>query len=188
MNRSFVAVAAVASLAVAGWIGWVAEDLRQQDQGVQARWAELHAAEQTQFAEVPAVLALADRQPALDATVKAGARSRCSPLEQLNNGASLIDDAQQFDHYKQVRAECTGTLFRLLAAIHSDPVMSADGHVQALGQSLTHGQAAVDIARERYRQALVAYNRGIRKLPQRLAAGLLGYRERPDLVRYAEGA
>lgn len=186
MNKTFSISALVLAVGVAGWIGWTAMELRQQDQVVMARWAELHAAEQMQFSEVPAVLALVDREPGVDANVRAGARLHCNPLAQFESGAALIDDAQRFDRYKQTRAECTGTLFRLLAALRGDPQLTSDGHVQALGLSLTHGQATVDGARERYRQALVVYNQGVRRLPQRMAAALLGYRERPDFVRYVD--
>ncbi|SEK23102.1 Uncharacterized conserved protein [Roseateles sp. YR242] len=188
MTKTLIILALVFSVGVAGWGSWAAADLRQQDQAVLAGWAELHAAEQTQFAEVPAVLALADREPALDANLRAGAHSRCSPLAQFEGAEALIDDAQGFDRYKQVRAECTGTLFRLLAALRGDAQLSSDGHVQALGLSLTHGQATVDVARARYRQALVVYNQRVHQMPHRLAAAVLGYRERPDFVRYADAA
>ncbi len=73
-----------------------------------------------------------------------------------------------------------------LAALRDAPPLAADSHVQALGRSLTQGQATVDSARERYRQALAAYNDGIQHLPRGLAARLLGYEERPDFVRYAD--
>lgn len=181
-----IVLALVIGVAVTGLGAVAAQDLQQQDQVVQARWAELHAAELAQFAEVPAVLALADAQPGVDAGLSAGARSRCGQLPQFDDGASLIDDAQRFDRYKQARAECTGALFRLLAALRTVPPLAADSHVQALGRSLTQGQATVDSARDRYRQALSAYNDGVQHLPRGLAARLLGYQERPDFVRYAD--
>jgi hypothetical protein len=160
MNKTPIALALATAVAVAGFGALAAQDLQQHDQAVLTRWAELHAAEQAQFAEVPAVLALAD--------------------------TPLIDDAQRFDRYKQARAECTGRLFRLLAALRGDPLLAADGHVQALGLSLTQGQTSVDGARARYREALAAYNQGVNGLPRGMAAALLGYQERPDFVRHAD--
>lgn len=185
MNKTFIIPALVLLAGAAGWIAWAGEDLRQREQSVLARWDELHAAEQRQFVEVPAVLVLADREPALDAGVRAAAHTHCGPLTQFEDGATLIDDAQRFDRYKQARAECTGAMFRLLAVLQGSPLGSSDGHVQALVLSLTRGQATVDGARERYRQALVAYNQRVHGMPHRVAAAVLGYRERPDFVRYA---
>jgi hypothetical protein len=180
MNKTPIALALATAVAVAGFGALAAQDLQQHDQAVLTRWAELHAAEQAQFAEVPAVLALADTPPALDA------RARCGLLAQFDDGTPLIDDAQRFDRYKQARAECTGRLFRLLAALRGDPLLAADGHVQALGLSLTQGQTSVDGARARYREALAAYNQGVNGLPRGMAAALLGYQERPDFVRHAD--
>lgn len=185
MTKTPIALALVTVAAVAGAVAMAAQDLQRDDQVVLARWAELHSAEQAQFAEVPAVLALADGQSALDVDLRSGAHARCSALAQFDDGAPLIDDAERFDRYKQVRAECTGMLFRLLAALRTDPQLAANGHVQALGQSLTHGQVPVDGARERYRQALAAYNQGVHSAPRGVAAALLGYQERPDFVRQA---
>lgn len=185
MKTSLIVTGVAAALAVAGWMGWSADQLHRKDQLVLARWAEVHAAEQTQFAEVPVVLALVDQKTGLDPGVHAGARARCGSLGEFDNAAALIDDPQRFDRYKQVRAECTGTLFRLLAAAGAEPAVAQDPHVQSLRQSLTRGQADVDAARERYRQALQAYNAGVQRLPTRVAAAVLGYQERPDFVRWA---
>ncbi len=186
MNKTLLTLALLAAAAAGGFAVLTARDLDRREQDVLSRWTELHRAEQAQFAEMPAVLALADAQPALDAAVRTNARSRCSLLAQFDSGGAVIDDARRFDLYKQVRAECTGGLFRLLAALRDAPPLAADSHVQALGRSLTQGQATVDSARERYRQALATYNEGIQHLPRGLAARLLGYEERPDFVRYAD--
>jgi LemA protein len=185
MKKTPIALVLATTAAVSGFGTLAAQDLQQHDQAVLARWAELHAAEQAQFAEVPAVLTLADTQPAVNVAVRDGARARCGLLAQFDGGAPLIDDAQRFDRYKQVRAECTGALFRLLATLRGDPLLAADGHVQALGLSLTQGQTSVDDARARYREALAAYNQGVNQLPRGVAAALLGYQERPDFVRHA---
>jgi len=186
MNKTFLALALATATAAAAFLALTARDLERHEQDLLTRWTELHRAEQAQFAEVPAVLALAEVQPALDVAVRSSARSHCSLLAQFDGHSPVIDDARRFDLYKQVRAECTGRLFRLLAALRDDPPLAADSHVQALGRSLTQGQANVDSARERYRQALAAYNEGIQHLPRGLAARLLGYEERPDFVRYAD--
>ncbi len=186
MNKTVIVSALAGALAFAGWVGWTADQLHQQDHEVLARWAQVHAAEQAQFAEVPVVLALADQKSAVDPSVRAGARARCGLLGQFDNADVLMDDAQRFDRYKQVRAECTGQLFRLLAAVHTESAVATDPHVQALGQSLTRGQDSVDAVRAQYRQALKSYNAMVRRLPTRVAAGLLGYQERPDFVRLAQ--
>lgn len=186
MNKTILAAAGAGALAAAAWVGWTADQLRQQDRALLARWAEVHAAEQAQFSEVPVVLALIDQTPTVDPGVRAGARARCGRLGEFDNGDVLMDDEQQFDRYKQVRAECTGQLFRLMGAVRADPTLWSDPHVRALNQSLTQGQGAVDAARDRYRQALKSYNAQVHGLPTRAAAVVLGYRERPDFVRLAQ--
>ncbi|PTT90912.1 hypothetical protein DBR42_04940 [Pelomonas sp. HMWF004] len=186
MKKIPIVLALAVTAAVAGVGNLAAQDLKQHDQAVLSRWAELHSMERAQFAAVPAVLALADAQPALDPSLRTGARERCGQLAQFDGDAPLIDDAQRFDRYKQARAECTGMLFQLLAALRADPLLAADGRVQSLGLSLTQGQATVDLAREHYRQALATYNQGLHRLPHGMAAALLGYQERPDFVRHAD--
>ncbi|UXH77906.1 LemA family protein [Roseateles amylovorans] len=185
MNKTLITFALLSAVGVAGFVTVSAQDLRHDEQTVLTRWADVHAAERAQLAEVPAVLALADRQPGIDARARASARAQCGLLAQLDTDTTLLDDPQRFDHYKQKRAECTGALFRLLANLRSDPSLAADSHVQALFLSLTQGQSSVDAARQRYGQALVAYNRGVQQLPRGIAAAVLGYQERPDFVRYA---
>lgn len=186
MTKTPLVLALAVTAAIAGVGNLAAQDLQQHDQAVLARWAELHSIEQAQFAAVPAVLALADAQPALDPHLRTGARARCSLLATFDGDTPLIDDAQRFDRYKQARAECTGMLFQLLTALRADPQLADDPHVQSLGLSLTRGQAAVDAAREHYRQALATYNQGLHRLPHGMAAALLGYQERPDFVRRAD--
>ncbi len=185
MSKIFIAVGALVALSTVGLVTLAGKDLRRDDQAVMARWSDLQAAHQAQFADVPAVLALADSQPTLDARLRAGARSHCGLLAQMEGDPTLVADAQRFDRYKQTRAECTGTLFRVLGQLRADPVLASNGHVQALGSALTQGQTRVDAARERYRQALTVYNQSVSQWPGHLAALVLGYQARPDFVRYA---
>lgn len=186
MNKTILAAAGAGALAAAAWVGWTADQLQQQDRDLLARWAEVHAAEQAQLSEVPVVLALVDQKTAVDPSVRAGARARCGQLGEFDNGDVLMDDEQRFDRYKQVRAECTGQLFRLMAAVRADPALWSDAHVRGLYQAMTQGQTAVDAARDRYRHALKSYNAQVQGLPTRVAAVVLGYRERPDFVRMAQ--
>lgn len=182
MNKTPLVLALTVTVALAALVAAAAQELQQRDQAVLARWADVHAAEQAQFADVPAVLAWANAGHAAHAV---DAHARCSRLAQFEGGGPLIDDAQRFDRYKQTRAECTGMLFQLLAALRSDPQTATHPHVQALGRALTQGQAVVDSARERYRQALAAHHDELDRLPRGLATALMGEMDRPDFVRHA---
>ena len=59
-----------------------------------------------------------------------------------SDALALIDDAQRFDRYKQMRAECTGSLFRLLAAVFSTGYAMHDDHFNVIevAQSWADGQ------------------------------------------------
>jgi len=148
------------------------------DEDVTASWANV----ETQYQR------RADLIPNLVSTVKGYADHEKSTLEAVVNARAratqtTIDPSnmtlEQMQEFQSAQGELSSALSRLLVTVESYPDLKANQNFLALQSQLEGTENRISVARDRFNGVATTYNKYIRKVPQNILAGMLGFDKRP---------
>ena len=94
----------------------------------------------------------------------------------------LINDEQAFAKFQAAQGEMSSALSRLLVVAENYPQLKADGLFRDLQAQLEGTENRITVARNRYIQAVQAYNVTVRQFPSNLTAMLFGYKVKPSFA------
>ena len=154
--------------------------IQRQDEAVKAAWSEVLNQYQRR----------ADLVPNLVNTVKGYAQHEERVLTEVTNARArvgsvritpdMIDDAQKLKQFQQAQGELSSALSRLMVVSENYPNLKANGLFQNLQAQLEGTENRITVARNRYVQAVQAYNGMIRTFPNNLTAKMFGYQVKPN--------
>jgi len=156
--------------------------LQSADEQIKAGWAEVLNQYQRR----------ADLVPNLVNVVKGYAAHEKEVLEQVTNARAkvgsiqvtpeLVNDEQALARFQAAQGELSSALSRLLAVVENYPQLKADGLFRDLQAQLEGTENRITVARNRYIQAVQAYNVTVRQFPSNLTAMLFGYKVKPNFT------
>ncbi|BAV34372.1 LemA [Sulfuricaulis limicola] len=156
--------------------------LQSTDEQIKAGWAEVLNQYQRR----------ADLVPNLVNVVKGYAAHEKEVLEQVTNARArvgsiqatpeLVNDEQALAKFQAAQGELSSALSRLLAVAENYPQLKADGLFRDLQAQLEGTENRITVARNRYIQAVQAYNVTVRSFPSNLTAMLFGYKVKPSFT------
>jgi LemA protein len=153
--------------------------IQKQDEAVKAQWSEVLNQYQRR----------ADLVPNLVNTVKGYAAHEDKVFSEVADARSKVgtvqvnaDDAESLAKFQAAQGQLTGALSRLMAVSENYPNLKADGLFQNLQAQLEGTENRVTVARNRYIQAVQAYNTMIRTFPNNLTAKMFGYQPKPNFT------
>jgi LemA protein len=165
-------------VAVLGGCGYNA--MQRQDEAVKAAWSEVLNQYQRRADLVPnlvnTVRGYANHEQKVFIDV-ANARARVGSLQ---IDASTLNDAAKLKQFQAAQGELGSALSRLMAVSENYPQLKADGLFQNLQAQLEGTENRVTVARNRYVQAVQAYNTLLRTFPNNLTAKMFGYQIKPN--------
>jgi LemA protein len=94
----------------------------------------------------------------------------------------LINDPAAFAKFQAAQGELSGALSRLLVVAENYPQLKADAGFRDLQAQLEGTENRITVARNRYIQAVQAYNITVRSFPSNLTAMVLGYKAKPNFT------
>ena len=112
-------------------------------------------------------------------TQVAEARSKVGSIQAT---PELLKDEQAFNKFIAAQHELTGALSRLLAVSENYPQLKADGAFRDLQAQLEGTENRIAVARNRYIEAVMAYNVTVRSFPNNLTAKMFGYGTKPTFT------
>ncbi|OAI59745.1 LemA [Ralstonia solanacearum] len=185
MNRLGLFLLTAVTLGLSG-CGYNA--LQFQDEQVKASWSEVVNQYQRR----------ADLVPNLVNTVKGYASHEREVLTQVTQARARVgsiqvtpqtlNDPQALARFQAAQGQLSGALARLLAVSESYPQLEADTGFRDLQSQLEGTENRIALARNRYIQAVQAYNITIRTFPSNLTAMVFGYKEKPNFAVDREAA
>ncbi|MFO7188604.1 MAG: LemA family protein, partial [Pseudomonadota bacterium] len=92
----------------------------------------------------------------------------------------LVDDPEAFARFQAAQSNLTSALSRLLVVAENYPQLKADQNFRDLQAQLEGTENRIAVARNRYIQAVQAYNTLTRRFPTNLTAMLFGYKVKPN--------
>lgn len=159
-----------------------------EDENVKAAWAEV----QNQYQR------RADLVPNLVKTVKGAANFEQETLQnvvearakvgQMKVDQSMIDDPQKLRQFQEAQGELGSALSRLMVVAERYPELKATAAFRDLQAQLEGTENRIAVARNRYIEAVSAYNQVVLHFPTSIGASLRDKETRPTFEATAPGA
>jgi len=138
------------------------------DESVNRAWAQVENQLQRRF----------DLIPNLVNTVKGYASHEKEVLTAVTDARSRVGSAQTIPDKIDANNQLTSALGRLLVVMENYPNLKADQNFLALQSQLEGTENRISVERRRYNEATQQYNVAIRKFPDNILAGMLGYQRK----------
>jgi len=92
----------------------------------------------------------------------------------------LVNDPAAMAKFQAAQGELTSALSRLLVVTENYPQLKSDQNFRDLQAQLEGTENRITVARNRYIQAMLAYNLAIRSFPSNLTAMMFGYKTKAN--------
>lgn len=171
----WVVVVAALSLSGCGY-----SSLQQQDEDVKTSWSEVVSQYQRR-ADLISSLAdsvkdFAAAQQELIGATEANARSSSMPV-----APALLNDWAAFDSYQQMQDRLSQSLRTLVGVSEAFPQLKSDANFRDLRAQLAETEGRITDARNRYIEAVRAFNTTVTTFPTDLTARMFDFHPKPSL-------
>lgn len=165
-------------LIVGGWFASVNNRLVHLDENVMAQWGNVESSYQRR----------ADLIPNIVNTAKGYAEFEQETLIRVTEARSkatamTVDPSkatpEQMAQFQEAQAGLSSALSRMLLTFERYPDLKANENFKELINELERTENRINVERNRYNETLRIYNPETRKFPTNLAAGILGFNQKP---------
>ena len=179
MKKILTGLILITSLALTG-CGY--NQIQSQDEQITSSWSEVLNQYQRR----------ADLIPNLVNTVKGEAKFEQDTLTKVVDARAkatsiqatpeLVNNPEAFQKFQQAQGQLTSALSRLLVVSENYPALRTNQGFRDLQAQLEGTENRITVARNRYIQAVQAYNVTIRSFPSNLTAMLFGYKPKANFT------
>ena len=172
-------VAAVAIvLACFGWVKSTYNGFVQQQEGVEAAWAQVENVYQRRADLIPNLVATVKgyakhEQETLDKVVSARAKATQITVDPTNL------TAESLKKYQEAQGELGSALGKLLAITENYPDLKANENFLQLQAQLEGPENRITVERKTFNEVAQTYNSAIRQFPGNILAGMFGFERKP---------
>ena len=172
-------VAAVAIvLACFGWVKSTYNGSVQQQEGVEAAWAQVENVYQRRADLIPNLVATVKgyakhEQETLDKVVSARAKATQITVDPTNL------TAESLKKYQEAQGELGSALGKLLAITENYPDLKANENFLQLQAQLEGTENRITVERKTFNEVAQTYNSAIRQFPGNILAGIFGFERKP---------
>lgn len=156
--------------------------LQAQDEQITAAWAEVLNQYQRRADLVPNLVNTVKGFAAQEERVLTEVTNARARVGQVNVSPEMVNDAAALQAFGQAQGELSGALSRLLAVVESYPELKSDALFRDLQAQLEGTENRITVARNRYIQAVQAYNTTVRSFPSNLTAMVFGLQVKPSFT------
>jgi LemA protein len=156
--------------------------LQTTDEQIKAGWAEVLNQYQRRADLVPNLVNVVKGYAAHEKEVFTRVTEARAKVGTIRATPELLNDPQAFSKFQAAQGELSSALSRLLAVAENYPQLKADGLFRDLQAQLEGTENRITVARNRYIQAVQAYNVTVRQFPSNLTAMVFGYKVKPSFA------
>jgi len=156
--------------------------MQKQDEAVKAAWSEVLNQYQRRADLVPNLVNTVKGYAQHEEKVVTEATEARAKVGSLQVNADSLNDPQKIQQFQAAQGELGNALSRLMVVSENYPQLKADGLFQNLQAQLEGTENRVTVARNRYVQAVQAYNGMIRTFPNNMTAKIFGYKVKPNFT------
>jgi LemA protein len=171
----------VALLVILGvWAAGTYNHLVSLQQGMDSQWAQVQNVYQRRADLVPNLVATVSGAANFEkSTLTAVTDARASVGRVQLPSASAPTDAAQLAAFDRAQGQLGAALSRLLVVTENYPQLKATTNFRDLQAQLEGTENRISVERERFNQAVQAYNTAIKSFPAVLIAGMFGHTPHP---------
>ena len=169
----------VVGAALVMWGVGVHNRLVQLDEGVNEAWAQVENVYQRRADLIPNLVKTVEGAADFERetlTEVIEARSRATSIQLT---PEMLRDPNAFAQFEQAQNGLGSALSRLMVVIERYPELKANQNFLQLQDELAGTENRIAVERRRFNQTAQQYNSTVRRVPERLIAGWLGFGERP---------
>jgi LemA protein len=175
----------------AGWIvlllslllsGCGYNTLQSQDEQITAAWAEVLNQYQRRADLVPNLVNTVKGFAAQEQRVLTEVTNARARVGQVQVSPDMVNDAAALQAFGQAQGQLSGALSRLLAVVENYPELKSDTLFRDLQAQLEGTENRITVARNRYIDAVRAYNTTVRSFPSNLTAMVVGMSVKPSFT------
>ena len=152
------------------------------DEQIKASWAEVLNQYQRRSDLIPNLVNTVKGYAAQEQTVLLGVTEARARVGSIQATPELINDPQAFAKFQAAQGQLTSALSRLLVVSENYPQLKSDANFRELQSQLEGTENRITVARNRFTEAVSAYNILIRSIPSNLTAMVMGYKEKAQFT------
>jgi LemA protein len=180
---SLIVVLAGANLAGCGY-----NKLQNQDEAVKASWSEVVNQYQRRADLIPNLVATVKGFAAQEERVLVGVTEARAKATSIQLTPELINNPEAFAKFQAAQGELTQALKSLLVTVERYPELKSDANFRDLQAQLEGTENRITVARNRYIEAVKAFNVTVREFPTNLTAGMFDFEVKPNFTVQNEAA
>lgn len=176
---AIVVLLLVVGAALVMWGVGVHNRMVQLDEGVNEAWAQVENVYQRRADLIPNLVKTVEGAADFERetlTEVIEARSRATSVQLT---PEMLRDPNAFSQFEQAQNGLGSALSRLMVVIERYPELKANQNFLQLQDELAGTENRIAVERRRFNQTAQEYNSTVRRVPERLIAGRLGFAERP---------
>lgn len=154
--------------------------LQSQDEQIKAGWAEVLNQYQRRADLVPNLVSTVKGFAAQEQEVLLGVTNARARVGSIQVTPESFNDPQALKNFAAAQGELSGALSRLLVVAENYPQLKSDALFRDLQAQLEGTENRITVARNRYIQAVQAYNTTVRSFPSNLTAKMFGHQVKPS--------
>ena len=156
--------------------------IQSQDEQITSSWAEVLNQYQRRADLIPNLVNNVKGEAKFEQetlTKVVDARAKATSIQAT---PELVNNPEAFQKFQQAQGQLTSALSRLLAVSENYPTLRTNQGFRDLQAQLEGTENRITVARNRYIQAVQAYNVTIRSFPSNLTAMLFGYKAKANFT------
>ena len=162
--------------------------IQTQDESVKAAWSEVVNQYQRRADLVPNLVNTVKGYAAQEKSVLIGVTEARAKVGTIQATPELVNDEAAFKKFQAAQGELTAALKSLIAVSENYPQLKSDQNFRDLQAQLEGTENRITVARNRYIDAVRAYNVTIRSFPSNLTAMIFKYQAKPNFAVENEAA
>ena len=177
MGKLALAAGLLAGLMLSG-CGY--NNIQSTDEQTKAAWSEVLNQYQRRADLIPNLVKTVQGYAAQEQTVLLGVTQARAKVGSIQATPELVNDPAAMAKFQAAQGELTSALSRLLVVTENYPQLKSDQNFRDLQAQLEGTENRITVARNRYIQAMLAYNLAIRSFPSNLTAMMFGYKTKAN--------
>ncbi len=149
------------------------------DEGVKEKWSQVENVYQRRMDLIPNLVETVKGYASHEEdtfTQIAEARAKAGGTMQISD--EVLNNPESFQRFQQAQSELGSALQRLLVVSENYPQLKADQNFLALQDQLEGTENRITVERQRFNEAVRAYNTFIKQFPRVFIANMAGFREK----------
>ncbi|MDR2155880.1 MAG: LemA family protein [Burkholderiaceae bacterium] len=152
------------------------------DEQTKASWAEVVNQYKRRADLIPNLVNTVKAYAEHEQQVLLGVTNARAKVGSIQASPELVNNPEAFEKFMAAQQEMSSALARLLVVSENYPQLKADQNFRDLQAQLEGTENRITVARQRYIDAVRAYNVAVRSFPSNLTAMIFGYKVKPSFT------